>query len=254
MEALAAPRIHGDGTEAARWEGFLRELAPPPLKRGRAGLGMHRLVVVAPHPDDEVLAAGGLISQAARQGRPPLVIAMTGGEACYPTSSRWSREAVAAIRASERLQGLDRLGLAGPDCLELGIPDGALAAHEASAAARLAAVLQAGDEVFVTWREDGHPDHEAAGRAAIEACRLTKATCREVPVWMWHWAQPGDSRVPWHRLRTIPLAAADLQCKREALHAHRSQWQGPGDVAPVLRDAWLPYWLRPCEYAFDEAA
>lgn len=253
MEALAPPRIDGDGTEAACWDAFLRELAPPPLKRVRAGLGARRLVVVAPHPDDEVLAAGGLISEATRRGRPVCVIALTGGEACYPASARWSRQAIATMRSAERLQGLDRLGLAESDCVELGLPDGGLVDREAEVLGALRGLLQPGDEVFVTWREDGHPDHEAAGRAVAQACAAARAACHEVPVWMWQWARPGDARVPWHRLRSMPLGEADLACKREALGAHRSQWIGPGDVAPVLRQGWLPYWLRPCEYAFEQA-
>ena len=43
-----------------------------------------------------------------------------------------------------------------------------------------------------TWRGDGHPDHDAVGRAAATACDAVGCRLLEYPVWMWHWARPGE--------------------------------------------------------------
>ena len=62
-----APRFtaHGPGTPAQVWSDALRP--------GRHPLdldGVRRVVVVAAHPDDESLGAGGLVSRAVQRGIP----------------------------------------------------------------------------------------------------------------------------------------------------------------------------------------
>ncbi|MFQ3611471.1 MAG: PIG-L family deacetylase, partial [Fimbriimonadales bacterium] len=39
-----------------------------------------RLLIIAPHPDDEVLGCGGLIAEAVRQGSAVRVVAITAGD------------------------------------------------------------------------------------------------------------------------------------------------------------------------------
>jgi len=56
-------------------------LLPPPLSG-------ERLLVLAPHPDDEVLAAGGLMGRVAREGGEVRVVSLTSG-----TPLTWRREA-----------------------------------------------------------------------------------------------------------------------------------------------------------------
>ena len=87
-----------------------------------------------------------------------------------------------------------------------------------------------------TWRADGHPDHEAVGRAAAVAASRTGAVLVEYPVWMWHWAYPEDEAVPWHRAARVPLNSEAQQRKRDAIAAFRSQLES--DVAG--RDPILP--------------
>src|SRR5260221_1498443 len=47
---------------------------------------------------------------------------------------------------------------------------------------------------------------------------LFRSGCRlvELPIWAWHWAEPGDTRVPWHRAAAIALAPQELALKRKA--------------------------------------
>lgn len=77
--------------------------------------------------------------------------------------------------------------------MSLGLPDGRLTDHEDRIAESLAEILRGaapGTRCAATWRGDGHPDHEAVGRAAAEACARTDVELLEYPVWMWHWAHP----------------------------------------------------------------
>jgi SAM-dependent methyltransferase len=72
-----------------------------------------------------------------------------------------------------------------------------------------------------TWTEDGHPDHEAVGRAAATAARRCEAEHWQFPVWFWHWATPGDPRVA--TFRPLPLATEARDAKGRAVAAHASQ-------------------------------
>ena len=65
-----------------------------------------------------------------------------------------------------------------PAPVSLGLPDGQLADHEDRLAELLVGILDAaapGTWCAATWRGDGHPDHEAVGRAAADACERTGA-------------------------------------------------------------------------------
>ncbi len=65
--------------------------------------------------------------------------------------------------------------------------------------------LKPTDVVFTTWREDGHCDHEAVGRASAAAAQAVGATLYELPVVDLALGDPEDRLVPWHRARKIPL-------------------------------------------------
>jgi hypothetical protein len=45
----------------------------------------------------------------------------------------------------------------------------------------------------------------------------------EMPVWSWHWAAPGDARLPWRRARRLALDEEVLRRKREAVACFTSQ-------------------------------
>ncbi|MBV8966602.1 MAG: PIG-L family deacetylase, partial [Mycobacteriaceae bacterium] len=160
-----------------------------------------------------------------------------------------------------RLERLRRLELVGATTVlgvtnrrHLGLPDGELADHEAWLADRLTALLARrarGIWCAATWRGDGHPDHEAVGRATALAARRTGAVLLEYPVWMWHWAAPDDRLVPWPRARAVPLTGADVDRKHAAVQCFRSQLQAPrqGDM-PILPPSVLQRLLAVGEVVF----
>lgn len=92
----------------------------------------------------------------------------------------------------------------------------------------------AGRWCAATWRGDGHPDHEAVGRAAAAAAARTGAVLVEYPVWMWHWARPGDPAVPWSRARRISLTDRALESKSAAVQCFPSQTRPTQDGYTVL--------------------
>ncbi|MEV4351874.1 PIG-L family deacetylase [Actinoplanes sp. NPDC049596] len=206
--------IAGTGTAEATWLGWAAMTRWPvlPLEPGP-----RPPLVVAPHPDDEILGVAGLM---ATLGAVELV-AVTDGEASHPGSTVYTPERLAAVRREETAEAMARLGLGHSAVHRLAQPDGHI--DEARLADELATRLTAGQWCLATWRGDGHPDHEAVGRAAAEACARTGARLLEYPIWTWHWAEPDDPRVPWDRARRIPLTPEAVAAKQAAIEAFPSQ-------------------------------
>ena len=85
-----------------------------------------RFLVLAAHPDDETLGAGGLLARLHALGAEVEVLLCTAGEASHPGSATVSREELTARRLAEFAAALDHLGLNGR-WRYLGLPDSGLA-------------------------------------------------------------------------------------------------------------------------------
>lgn len=248
----AARVIRGRGTAEAAWRACSHLGALPLVTLESLVPVGRRAVVVAPHPDDEVLGAGGLMAQLAQAGRELLIMPVTDGTASHPGSRRWPPERLAQERPLETVRALALLGLSRIRLHRLGLDDGLLAEQEHHLTRELTAQLRRGDVVITTWRHDGHPDHEATGRACALAAAQAGATLVEMPVWAWHWASPGDARLPWSRACRLPLPPDVEQRKRLAAAAFTSQTRpDPSTRAGcVLPPSTLARVLRPYEVFF----
>lgn len=251
MDAVKPRLIEGRGTPESRWQAWFAQRRPAQVSMDDLLEGRRRAVIVAPHPDDEILGCAGLLRRCAERGMPCLIVSVTDGGASHPDSALWPPQRLVRERVQESTQAL---ALLAPQAqvLRLGLPDGRIAEHAAQLLQRLEPLLQPSDALLCTWREDGHPDHEATGQACATAARHAGCRLFELPIWAWHWAEPGDARVPWHRAAAIALAPQELALKRQALSCFRSQLLPDPSTG---RDAILPSWatqrlLRPFEVVF----
>jgi LmbE family N-acetylglucosaminyl deacetylase len=229
-----APAFRGSdpgATPAASWRSWMARRAFPALGDDHpARGGSVRMLVVAAHPDDEVLGAGGLMAQTVRDGGQVTVLCLSDGSASHPGSPTVTPDELAARRRGELVDALDRLGVRHVRHRDL--PDGSLSAHaeEVVAAVDEAIGTFGGHDVVVgVWRGDRHPDHAAVGWAAATAAAGAGSVYLEYPVWMWHWATPDDASVPWSRARVLPLSDEVVAAKREAVARFVSQVEDLSD-------------------------
>ncbi|MFF7244507.1 PIG-L deacetylase family protein [Embleya sp. NPDC008237] len=187
------------------------------------------LVVVAAHPDDEILGAGGLLASVLDAGERVRVVVLTDGDASHPNGPIPPADLVAR-RIEESRRALAVLSPGGPvaEIVRLGLPDTAVAAHEAATIPALAELLAGYALCAAPWSGDLHADHEAAGRIAAGACAAAGVRLVEYPVWMWHWAEPADPRVPWERAVRIDLNPERVRRKQRAIGCFETQ------IAPLL--------------------
>ncbi|MDG2525932.1 PIG-L family deacetylase [Stenotrophomonas sp. HITSZ_GD] len=248
MAAVSERLIHGAGTQEAAWR------AAPWLEEApSAGLdelvpAASRLLVVAPHPDDEVLGCGGLIHDAVAAGRQVCVVALTDGEHAYPHEPAWPPARLARTRRAELRDALAALGAGDVEVRHLALGDGALAERHADTVRALAALCGPRDVFCVTWARDGHPDHEAAARAAHEVARRQGIPVFEYPIWGWHWADAAHSPFGDSLLR-YELDARTRECKAAAMRRFATQTGevAPAPAAPILPPAVLQRFQRPFE-------
>ena len=177
------------------------------------------LLVIAPHPDDEILGAGGIMAQAQARGDRVAVVVATDGARSDPDADPAT---LVSDRRAECEAGLTALLGRPPPLLFLNQPDGYLsnASIDISANSPLArfADVAAPDTILVTDPADGHPDHKAAFGLAT---RLMSAgvgqTLQVMPV-----SQRVDGVFDPKGYTEVPVSPFST-AKADAIRCHSSQ-------------------------------
>jgi N-acetylglucosamine malate deacetylase 1 len=170
-----------------------------------------RVLVVAPHPDDEILGCGGTMALMADAGTSVTVITATDGEATK--GSRFSPDETARRRRAEAERAA---AVTGVTARFLGLTDGGLSEQlvDLSAALRAAIAELAPEGVFAPWLLDGTPDHRAVARALSSAFDDADPDSRP-EVWGY---EVWTALVPNRMVEITSVVGR----KREALAAHRT--------------------------------
>ena len=191
------------------------------------------LAVVAPHPDDETLAAGGLLLRAHAAGARVGVLLLTDGDN-NPWPQRWlerrlrigsaARARWARRRRAEAIAALDQLGVAPEHLDALGWEDLGVTARLLEHTADSVRSLR---EHLLTLRPtvvaaptlaDRHPDHSAA-RVLVELALAGWPAGMQRPALLGYTVHGRDVQATV----ALPLDAAAHARKRAALEAHLSQ-------------------------------
>ena len=234
------------GTPEDEWLASERWTQLPALRLGDP----RRLVVVSAHPDDESLGAAGLIARVAGRGIPVVVVVATNGDASHPASPTVTPSQLSVLRRGELLAALAVLA-SHADVRFANLPDGHLDEHEGDMAVMLESLgIGPGDLIVAPWRADGHPDHESAGRIAARVAADAGAELLEYPVWMWHWATPDTTEVPWSSFVVLRLDSRERAAKSAAIAAHITQNSPLSDASGdgmLLTESFREYFHRPFE-------
>ena len=126
-----------------------------------------RVLVLAPHPDDEIFGCGGAIMRHVSHRQPVKVIICSDG-AYRPDASQ--QATYAALRRSESIQAATVLGYGEPDFW--GLPDRGLEYGE-FLVQRIQHAIETfhADLLYAPSIHEMHPDHRALAMAAVEAAR-----------------------------------------------------------------------------------
>lgn len=183
----------------------------PELLRGE------RLLVLAPHPDDEVIGCGGLVALHLRERRAVHVIVATDGTEAEAVPDR---EAYRLLREQESRNGLEALGdTAVAEFLRH--PDRSLGQHIDQLQSQLLATLRSfrPDLVVLPSPIEIHPDHAALAQAFCELVQRDETLFSELATTRVAFYEVGQ---PIRPNALVDITAVD-DAKSAAIAAHKSQ-------------------------------
>lgn len=201
------------------------------------------MLVVSPHPDDDVLGCGGTLARAWAGGAALRVLYVTDGSASHPGSIAFPRSRLRDVREDEARAALAVLGVPATQLHFLREPDARLASAGPEAdrlAERVGEHVRdfAPTMVFSPWIRDGHRDHVAASlavRRALAGCACP-ATLYEYNVWPGELGCGDDAPRPGEVEEALFDVRAFRAHKARAILEHRSQL---GDVVSDAAQAFV---------------
>jgi LmbE family N-acetylglucosaminyl deacetylase len=237
--AVTPPSVH-----ARAWSDRLDAAVPFDLD----GLGLDRgdaVLAVVAHPDDEVLAMGGVLATLAADGIDVHVVSLTSGEAALDHVGVRVPD-LARRRGIELHQASRRLGITTASAMSW--PDSRLGEFDDETADFVEdVVVQRGARrVLTLWGNDPHPDHQAASRAARDAGTRRGVPVTELLLWTVHWTDPDTVA---DDVRPVDLANGALRRRREALRVYVSQTTPLADYLEPVLPAAVTGWTRECVVA-----
>lgn len=186
------------------------------------------VLVLAPHPDDESLGCGRLLSARWEAGRPAHVLCLTDGAASHPRSRCCPPDRLRALRKKEMRAAVAQLGGCPDDLTFLDLPDAGLHLSPGPGDALSDLIAEYLDKFGSTTLVapsplDPHCDHEVAANAAWNvATKRTGVTLIFYPIWS-RWVADGHTApIPDGCCPSI-WTAGDIRRKRAAIDAHASQ-------------------------------
>jgi N-acetylglucosamine malate deacetylase 1 len=182
-----------------------------------------RVLVVASHPDDEVLGCGGTLARHAKAGDIVEALILADGETSRKSSDIAARDAQA--KAAAKILGLEKSTLIGlPDNRLDTVPLLEVTQHIESAIAAFRPTI-----VYTHHAGDLNVDHRVAHRATITACRpLVGASVKAVYAFetpsATEWAF--GSEAPFVPQRFVDIAGS-IDVKRRALECYANEMRDP---------------------------
>jgi LmbE family N-acetylglucosaminyl deacetylase len=195
-----------------------------------------RLMMFAPHPDDESLACSVLLQQAVRTGAAIRVIYVTDGDDNpWPQrvlERKWrlsaaDRKRWGKLRRSEALAALRVLGVSASDARFLGLPDQGLTELLmrgcGDALTRIGNIISAWAPTHLLTPSlgDTHPDHSAL--AVMLRLVREEILFEEGALVEWSYLVHGKSAAFFNRAQKLRESKTEKAIKERAIRCHRTQ-------------------------------
>lgn len=176
-----------------------------------------KVLIIAPHPDDEVIGCAGLIQQVLKQGKQLYICILSGGEASLRDYSNISEEEIKKQRLSLTKKITTQLGLSADQLILLNFPDGNI--HKKFPDFHiLQQIIQQikPDEIFVPHQKgEGWSDHIETGNMIKDIIKGTTIRLYEYCVWFWYY---NVWKIDWKNACLVRMTSTEHQNKLKAIY------------------------------------
>lgn len=176
-----------------------------------------QILIVAPHPDDEVIGCAGLIARLVEHGILPHIIVMTGGGGSLKNDGVDKDMIIKARRGLTR-NALSILGVPERNLHELDFNDGGIS-DDSDQIERLKELICSinPDTVLVPHWGEGWPDHVNTAKI-IKSLVPAKVQVWEYCVWMWYYNVWRG--LDWRNAAALRLSPHEHELKVKAVDAY----------------------------------
>lgn len=205
-----------------------------------------KVLIVAPHPDDEVLGCSGLIQRLLNEGKQVDVAILSGGGKSHAGCCEIDESTLIESRRNLSRKAAKILGLPLENLHFLDYPDGSIAfdCSETDRLKELIDTLQP-DAIFVPHKGEGWSDHLEAGRIVRTLIgKMSGISLYEYCVWFWYYNVWNIDR---KKAFVLTMTEEELSRKNEAIDAYikpkapcGNPWSGV--LPPVF--VWANRWRK----------
>ncbi|HHV16227.1 MAG TPA: PIG-L family deacetylase [Gelria sp.] len=127
---------------------------------------MQQVLIVAPHPDDDIIGCGGSIAKHRKAGNQVTIMHMTSGDA---GGIQYTKEELAALREDEAQKAAEHLSV--NNLIFLRIADGYIEFNKENLI-RITSIIRdiKPDIVYIPHSQEGNRDHRVTHQLLMEAC------------------------------------------------------------------------------------
>ncbi|GMA61171.1 PIG-L family deacetylase [Alicyclobacillus fastidiosus] len=196
-------------------------------------LNRRGILVIAAHPDDDVLGVATTLIRHSKSGDPITIVFTTNGAGGDWKRSVANQRAYAELRYSEACEGLALLHIPPSNVISLGFPDGGLHRYIQPLTADLLSLLKTirPTRIYVHSIEGGHIDHDVTSFVVQFLCRQLALSevyewaeyNRESPLGTSQIHFPKDPFLNDPAYTRIQLTEDELCTKTKMLSKHQSQ-------------------------------
>lgn len=177
-----------------------------------------KTVIIAPHPDDEVIGCAGLIQALVERGTPPHVIILTGGEGSHRGCCKTTEADIIDARHQLTMKAAATLKLPESHIHCLHYPDGGVDPKHPETVELSSLLHQLSPKaLFVPHRGEGWSDHTRVAGIVNELTKRLTVDIYEYCVWMWYY---NVWNLDYRNARILKMSTAQHKRKLQAIEQY----------------------------------
>lgn len=180
----------------------------------------NNIIIIAPHPDDEVLGCSGLIQHMIEDGKQVHVVILSGGGKSHQDCCHINESTLISSRRNLSRKAAEILELPLKQLHFLDYPDGSIS-YDNPETKRLQELIQelSPNAIFIPHKGEGWNDHIEAGKIIRKIIRRKSIAIQlyEYCVWFWYY---NVWNIDWENTFVLKMDPKEHQLKLKAIDAY----------------------------------